>query len=377
MTPLRFFLACISLVLGAFVILPAPTVLLFQLKLGATELGQWFVLLPLLVILMGRRRNVLDSVSVGMAVISAMLLFSTPIRASMFASEASRKMKEAFPGSTSTAAAKPFSFGRIWSFSEPTGAQPEVKVFANAGGEDLSLDFYSAEGRRPAPCVVIVHGGGWDTGDRHEFPDLNRYLSTHGYAVAAIDYRLAPNSPWPAQWEDTISALRYLTENADSLGIDAKKFVLMGRSAGGQIAETVAVTGTQPGVIGCIALYAPADMNFAYQYANKKDILNSDKLLRQYLGGTPTEAKENYDSASPYSLVSEKSPPTLLIHGGNDDMVWVKQSERYASQLKANTVKHVFLRVPWATHALDFSWNSPGGQLTTWAVEQFLAAVTE
>jgi hypothetical protein len=65
----------------------------------------------------------------------------------------------------------------------------------------------------------------------------------------------------------------------------------MGRSAGGQIAETVAVTGTQPGVIGCIALYAPADMNFAYQYANKKDILNSDKLLRQYLGGTPSRGK--------------------------------------------------------------------------------------
>jgi acetyl esterase/lipase len=362
---------------GAFVILPAPTVLLFQLKLGATELGHWFVLLPLLVIIMGRRRNVLDSVSVGMAVIAALLLFSTPIRASMFASEASKKMKEAFSESTTADGTKPFSFGRIWSFSEPSGAQPEVKVYATAGGEELKLDFYSAEDRRPAPCLIIIHGGGWDTGDRHEFPALNSYLSKRGYAVATIDYRLAPNSPWPAQWEDTIAALRYLTENADNLGIDAKKLVVMGRSAGGQIAETVAVTGTQAGVVGCIALYAPADMNFAYQYANKKDILNSDKLLRQYLGGTPAEAKENYDSASPYSLVSEKTPPTLLIHGGNDDMVWVKQSERYAAQLKANNVKYVFLRVPWATHALDYSWNSPGGQLTTWAVEQFLANVTQ
>jgi len=195
--------------------------------------------------------------------------------------------------------------------------------------------------------------------------------------VAAIDYRLAPAAPWPAQWEDTIAALKYLNEHADELGIDAKKIVLMGRSAGGQIAETVAVTGTQPGVVGCIGLYAPADMNFAFQYANKKDILNSDKLLRQYLGGTPAEAKENYDSASPYALVTDKTPPTLLIHGANDDMVWVKQSERFAAQLKANNVKYVFLRVPWATHALDYSWNTPGGQLTTWAIEQFLGAVTE
>jgi len=377
MTPLRFFLACISLFLAAFVVLPAPTILLFQLKLGSTELGNWFALLPLAVIVMGRRRNVLDSVSVGIAVLSALLLFSTPIRAAMFAGEAKKKMNEAFPTAAADGSGQPFSFGRIWSFGTPAGTQAETKVYSSAGGEDLNLDFYSAENRRPAPCVLILHGGGWDGRDRHEFPELNHYLAGKGYAVAAIDYRLAPAAPWPAQWEDTIAALKYLNEHADELGIDAKKIVLMGRSAGGQIAETVAVTGTQPGVVGCIGLYAPADMNFAFQYANKKDILNSDKLLRQYLGGTPAEAKENYDSASPYALVTDKTPPTLLIHGANDDMVWVKQSERFAAQLKANNVKYVFLRVPWATHALDYSWNTPGGQLTTWAIEQFLGAVTE
>jgi acetyl esterase/lipase len=294
----------------------------------------------------------------------------------MFAGEATRKMRATFPNGTSSAST-PFSFGRIWSFGEPAKVQPQIMKFSEAGGEELNLDFYGAEGRNPAPCVVVLHLGGWDNGVRQEFLPLAYHLASRGYAVALIDYRLAPKSPWPAQWEDTIAALRFLTDRADELGVDPKKFVLMGRSAGGQIAETVAVPGTQPGVVGCIGLYAPADMNFAYQYADKKDILNSDKLLRQYLGGTPTEVKDNYDSASPYGLVNEKTPPTLLIHGANDDMVWVKQSERYATRLRDTGVKHVFLKVPWATHAMDYFWNSPGGQLTTWAVEQFLSSVTQ
>jgi acetyl esterase/lipase len=377
MTALRFLLACISLILAAFVVIPAPTVLLFQVKLGVTELGHWFVLLPVLVFIMGRRKYHLDSVSFAMAAISALLFMSTSIRASMFATEASSKMRAAFPESAGTVSSKPFSFGRIWSFGEPSGSKPETLQYFQSGGADLSLDFYAAEGRKPAPCVVVLHTGGWDNGVRQEFLELDHHLASKGYAVALIDYRLAPTSPWPAQWEDTLAALRFLTDRADDFGIDPKKFVLMGRSAGGQIAETVAAPGTQAGIVGCIGLYAPADLNFAYQYANKKDILNSDKLLRQYLGGTPAEVKENYDSASAYGLVNEKTPPTLLIHGANDDMVWVKQSERYASQLKANGVKHIFLKPPWATHALDYSWNSPGGQLTTWAVEQFLAAVTQ
>jgi acetyl esterase/lipase len=246
-------------------------------------------------------------------------------------------------------------------------------------GDGLSLDFYSAERATAAPCVIMLHMGGWDHGSRREpgFAQLNEYLASRGFAVATIDYRLAPAHPWPAQRQDTIAAMQYLREHAEDLGIHRHKFILMGRSAGGQIAEATAVSGLIPDIVGCIALYAPADLHFAFKYADKKDILDSDKLLRQYLGGTPTEAWSNYNFASAYLLVNRWTPPTLLIHGANDELVWVKQSERYAERLKQHGVKHVFLRAPWATHALDYGWNSPGGQLTTWAVEQFLINVTE
>src|SRR4051812_35976709 len=146
MTALRFFLACVSLFLAAFVILPAPTVLLFQLKYAVTEFGHWFVLLPLVVIFMGRRRNQLDSASAAMALIAAILFISTPIRAAAYAGEAARKMRQAFPEVQDDRSSAPFSFGRIWSFGDAPASQPETMKYTDAGGEELKLDFYSAEG---------------------------------------------------------------------------------------------------------------------------------------------------------------------------------------------------------------------------------------
>jgi acetyl esterase/lipase len=376
MTPLRFLFGWIALLFGLLVVVPAPTVLLFQLKVGATELGHWLVLLPLSIILIGRRRNRLDSASVMMGIVAALLFISTSARAWFFSPDAAGKMRAAFPNSSQNTGAKPFSLGRLWSLGGPAPRRPQTMTYSEAAG-GLELDFYAAEREAAAACIIMLHTGGWDNGTRREFLQLNEHLAARGYAVAAIDYRLAPIHPWPAQMEDTIAAIRYLEDRAEELGVDPKKFVLMGRSAGGQIAEAVSVTGKQPGVVGCIALYAPADLHFAFKYADKKDILDSDKLLRQYMGGTPEEKKQNYDSASPYLQVNPNTPPTLLIHGASDELVWVKQSERYAARLKEQGVKHVFLRLPWATHALDYSWNSPGGQLTTWAVEQFLFNVTD
>src|SRR5690606_39651091 len=68
------------------------------------------------------------------------------------------------------------------------------------------------------------------------------------YAVAAIDYRLAPAHPWPAQREDTHLALAWLKANATKLGIAADKLVLFGRSAGGQIAAAVGCTANDPAI---------------------------------------------------------------------------------------------------------------------------------
>jgi acetyl esterase/lipase len=206
---------------------------------------------------------------------------------------------------------------------------------------------------------------------------LNHWLAREGYAVAAIDYRLAPKAVWPAQRDDVRAAMAWLKTRASELGIDPTRLVLLGRSAGGQIAGAVAYTENDPSIRALVALYSPHDMHFAWKYARDDDVLKSPQLLKAFLGGTPETARLAYDSASAYLNVSPKVPPTLMIHGVLDTLVWYKQSERLDAKLTEAKVPHVFVSFPWATHAFDYNLSGPGGQLTTYTLRRFLAGVTK
>ena len=266
-----------------------------------------------------------------------------------------------------------------FSFAEFLSATPApVPVETLSFGAGLALDFYRAvrTDGRPAPCVLVIHGGGWDGGSRTEIAHFNHWLARRGYAVAAVDYRLAPQHPWPAQRDDILAALAFLQSRAASLGLDPTRCVLLGRSAGGNLAEAVAYTTTDASIRGVIALYAPADLHFAYAYSREDDVLKSPQLLRQFLGGPPDTARPAYDLASAYLHVNSATPPTLLLHGQLDTLVWHRQSERLATRLAEHRVPHAFVSLPWATHAFEFNLAGPGGQLTRYSIERFLASVT-
>jgi dipeptidyl aminopeptidase/acylaminoacyl peptidase len=99
--------------------------------------------------------------------------------------------------------------------------------------------------------------------------------------------------------------------------------------------------------------------------------------VEDYLGGSPGERDETYRKASPINFASPRSPSTLLVHGSRDDMVQLDHSERLAGQLEELSVPHLLVRLPWATHGFDHNLRGPGGQLSTYAVEAFLAAMVD
>jgi dipeptidyl aminopeptidase/acylaminoacyl peptidase len=86
--------------------------------------------------------------------------------------------------------------------------------------------------------------------------------------------------------------------------------------------------------------------------------------------------REAYDSGTANLHVKPGSVPTLLLHGRGDELVWYKQSERFATRLREANVPHCFLTLSWATHAFDHNFNGPGGQVGSWAIERFLASIT-
>jgi acetyl esterase/lipase len=145
---------------------------------------------------------------------------------------------------------------------------------------------------------------------------------------------------------------------------------LLGRSAGGQIATATAYGETLPGVRAVVALYACHDMEFVWSIRSEHDALNSHKLMSQFLGGGPDgdDARTRFRSASGEKLVHAHAPPTLLIHGKLDELVWCRHSERLTAELAKAGVPHVFVELPWATHAGEANLHGPSGQLITESV---------
>jgi acetyl esterase/lipase len=223
---------------------------------------------------------------------------------------------------------------------------------------------------------VVVHGGSWQGGDSNQLAGLNRYLAARGYVVAAIDYRLAPTHRFPAQRDDVLAAIDYLKTNAGQFGIDPARIVLLGRSAGGHLALLVAYTARDPAIRGVVAFYPPTDLLWGYYHPAKKRIIDGIPIVESFLGGGPTAVPDAYAVASPLSHAGAECPPTLLIHGGRDNLVSPIQSERLAERLQAAGCRYLYLRLPWATHGCDVNLSGPSGQISTYAVERFLASMT-
>ncbi len=376
---LRWLLLLLALTfaaLGLLTVVKAPDWLAWKLALLAGEFGHYVAFAPLIIFvvawLMRTKQMPFAIATMFVCALAIGLLLKPAFQAASIAENLPRQLGRAFGPAVAPAHA-PFSFFKLFT-GGPSPVQSELMPYSG----DLRLDFYRPPGvTKPAPCVIVVHGGGWDNGDRGQIASLNDWLAHLGYAVADISYRLAPQDPWPAQFADISAAIAFVKANATKLNVDPTRLVLAGRSAGGQLVEATAYGLHDPAVRGVIALYAPADMHFAWKYARDDDALKSPLLLRQFLGGTPETARVNYDTASGIMLVDKNTPPTLLVHGYLDTLVWYRQSERLAAKLGEAGAQYAFVSLPWATHALEYNLSGPSGQLTAYSMEWFLSAVTK
>lgn len=306
--------------------------------------------------------------------VAAVLLFLSPIiRAYAVANSLKSELTTAFGKDNNNA--QPFSLVKL--FTGNTVIAYKTATYVTYRSTALTLDFYPAQIPGKRPCVIVIHGGSWSTGDSKQVPGLNSHLAKLGYNVAAINYRLSPENHNPAAVDDTQAALKYLHEHADELKIDTNNFVLLGRSAGAQIALLAAYTLHNKGIKGVIDFYGPADMVWGYSAPASRWVMDSRAVMENYLGGTYKQVPYNYAASSPVEFVNRRSVPTLIIHGYNDVLVAYEHSRRLNEKLQQNGIKHYWLKLPWATHGFDYNLNGPGGQLSTYAVDGFLKAVTQ
>jgi acetyl esterase/lipase len=109
-------------------------------------------------------------------------------------------------------------------------------------GGDVLLRWYAKDGATPGPAVLYLHGGGMISGSVANYDGpVSRYVSNSGVSMLAVDYRLAPEHPYPVPVEDCYTGLRWLADHARELGVDAARIAVMGDSAGGGLAAAVAL----------------------------------------------------------------------------------------------------------------------------------------
>jgi acetyl esterase/lipase len=264
----------------------------------------------------------------------------------------------------------------------------QTLVYATIGTQPLSLDVYRPPaGRGPVPAVIVIHGGGWSTGDKGETPLQSERLAAQGYAVFDIQYRLAPQPNWKTAVGDVKCAIGWVKQHAKDAGveIDPARVTLLGRSAGGHLALLAAYTPDDPAlppscpapdtrVESVISFYGPTDMVWGYQHPTNQRVYDSSQRLRGFLGGPPSTAEEAYDLCTIANHVTARAPRTLLIHGNQDQFVSPAHVQFVAPRLQALGVSHDVLIIPYGQHGFDYVVGGLGNQLAESAVLRFLAA---
>jgi acetyl esterase/lipase len=379
----RFISGAALLAVAALTRMPASTDLLWKISIAATEGGHWLAIPALFPAFPRSGQGVLGKIG-GLFGLAAAALFVFPLyQAYEFNGNLPGQMQTAFGreqrerGRYSEGLRRePFVVADILTSVSSRPIRIEERAFNTLDGEKLTLDVYRpGYEHTPLPGVLVIHGGSWQNGDSKKFVQLNAYLAARDFVVLSINYRLAPKWKFPAGRDDVLSAIAYLKVYAKDLGVDPTRLALLGRSAGGQLALLAAYTANDPSIRGVVSVYGPTDLRFGYEHPASKSLIDTRGVLETYLGGSPSSADEAYFAASPINFVTSSSPPTLLIHGLNDGHVLPAESERLDAKLTQASVKHVLVRLPWATHGCDWSFKGPCGQITTYAVEQFLERV--
>jgi acetyl esterase/lipase len=364
------------LTFGLLALVQVPHGALWKARVAATEYGYILALLPLLCLPFLRG----SPSAVALSVIASLLLLSSLPRAASRASTLPAELTEAFPGGHlpasahgAPALATPFSVSALFGLSSP-GVEVESLRLEGATGVPQNVDLYRRSGSpKPHPLIVVIHGGSWRNGDQTQLPAINRYLAARGFAVAALTYRLAPAAPYPAAIDDVVAITERLWSDAERYQINPAKTVMLGRSAGGHLALLAAYKLGRGKIRGAIAYYPPTDLLWSWEHPTNPWVLDTPEVIGGFMGGPPEELDAAYREASPHLQLSRAAPPTLLIHGEGDELVFAEQSRFTKAKLDELAVPSFALLLPWATHGCDANLAGPSGQLSTFAIERFLA----
>ena len=250
-------------------------------------------------------------------------------------------------------------------------------TYCKLGERKLLLDaFYpSSKSKTKRAVIIIIHGGGWRSGNRTQHYPLAQRLADLGYVCFTPEYRLSTEALYPAAVYDLKSALRWVRNNAKKYNVDPNKIAVLGFSAGGELAAFLGVTsgipkfeGTECNLKTSSLVNAIVDLDgtlsFVHPESGEGDDTKRTSAATYWFGYSKKENPKLWEEASPLTYVSKHTPPTLFInssvdrmHAGRTDFLKVLDENHIYSEVKTfSDAPHSFpLFDPWFEPTVKFT----------------------
>lgn len=186
------------------------------------------------------------------------------------------------------------------------------------------LDVYVPKSSGNHPIVVFFYGGSWTMGEKARYAFMGAALATHGYVTVIPDYRLYPQVRFPVFVDDSARAVAWIYQHAHEFGGDPARIVLMGHSAGAHMAAMLALDAPYlnragvptASIVGLVGLSGPYALD------------PNTESLRTIFAGPYTA-----DDWQPVHFASNRAPPTLLLHGLDDALVYPSHTQKLRDAL--------------------------------------------
>jgi acetyl esterase/lipase len=246
--------------------------------------------------------------------------------------------------------------------------QSKDLVYRNVNGRVLHLDAYFKNEKKKQPIVVLIHGGGWKSGNKSHMHYLAQELASKGYACFSIEYRLSDEAKYPAGVIDVKSAIKFIKANAAKFNADPNRVAVLGCSSGGQMAALIGTTNNSP-------VFEEKDNT--KQNSNVQAIIDMDgtlafhhpeseegKAAALWLSGTYQENPRTWIEAAPLTHTDKHTPPILFInsdkprfHAGRDDMIAILNKYKIYSEVKTlpNSPHSFWFFYPWFDEIVNYS----------------------
>jgi acetyl esterase/lipase len=225
-----------------------------------------------------------------------------------------------------------------------TDTPPPADVRLNYGQDEFQFgDLRLPQGKGPFAAAMFVHGGFWRARyDLRPAGFLCAALTKAGFATWNIEYRRVgnPGGGWPGSFEDVTSAYQFLRQLAGKYPIGTKRMLVIGHSAGGQLA--LALAAHQNSMRAAVSLAGVVDLRRGWE------LHLSRNAVAEFLSGPPERVTEHYHEASPAAL--DIHCKQLIVHGLDDDAVPVEMSREYVRQKKVKGENITFLEFPDSGH---------------------------